>query len=210
MVIIKGIQFALSLMHPLPNVREIQWKQSPHLPLDQLHQKKAKQQQAAKKKKKEKQPKTKRPPRNVRLERLYTGSPVSYDELDASFGRRSAGSNPARDRPPTTNTSRYEDFGNGREPQVLHHAVSRRYTPLLLGLPNHSSYLTQIQLEQLSFVEDDEEDPIEAYVQQQHQRMLAQHHHSNRSSTPIQQHQNRTQHGQGGGYQHPKSRATIV
>lgn len=57
----------------------------------------------------------------------------------------------------------------------------------------------QIPLEQISFVEDDLEDPIEAYVQQQHQRILQE--HQNRASTPIQN---------TGPKQYSKSHATLV
>lgn len=108
MVIFKGLQLVLSIVHPLPNEADLQWKKHPQLPTDhpQAVEKKDK-----KKKKKSKEMKAKRLPRNMRLEQLYSGSPISFDELDTSYGRRSVGSS-NRGRVP----SRYEDYSNGREP----------------------------------------------------------------------------------------------
>ena len=98
-VIIKGIQCVLSLIHPMPSEADIRWRQNPRLPLEQ-HKKQIKMahknnskstiNNGAKEMNKIKEPKEKRLPRNIRLERLYAGSPASFDEfIDTSFSRRS-------------------------------------------------------------------------------------------------------------------------
>lgn len=90
MVIFKGIQLVLSIIHPLPSKADIRWRQNPKLPMgDDNKIVKTKNKKNKYKIKPIKEPKGKRLPRNVRLERLYAGSPASFDEFDTSFSRRS-------------------------------------------------------------------------------------------------------------------------
>lgn len=90
MVIFKGIQLVLSIIHPLPSKADIRWRQNPRLPMGHHENKIVKTKNKNKNKiKPKKEPKAKRLPRNVRLERLYAGSPASFDEFDTSFSRKS-------------------------------------------------------------------------------------------------------------------------
>lgn len=82
----------------MPNEADIRWRQNPRLPLEQhkkqikMANKKSKSSanNGAKEMNKIKEPKEKRLPRNIRLERLYAGSPASFEEfIDTSFSRRS-------------------------------------------------------------------------------------------------------------------------
>jgi len=185
MLIFKGAQLAISIAHPLPSENELNWRKSPRLPLDQHKQQQAKPGKAQKQKPKE--PRGKRPPRHQRIEQLYSSSPLSFEELDSSFSRRSTGggggghhhsSSSSRAQRPSSRYDEMLNTSNGRE-------------TIQQGIP-----LEQISL---SYVEDEFEDPIEVYVQQQHQRIVQE--HQLRASTPIQSPNQR---------QYTKSHATIV
>lgn len=72
---------------------------------------------------------------------------------------------------------------------------------------------SQIPLEQFSFAEDEEEDPIDAYVQKQHQKMVQEVYNQsqlNRSSTPIQAPHSTGSQSQATRQIYPKNHATIV
>ena len=86
-------------MHPMPSEADIRWRQNPRLPLEQYKKQikmankttKSVNNGANKEINKTKEPKGKRLPRNIRLERLYAGSPASFESefIDTSFSRRS-------------------------------------------------------------------------------------------------------------------------
>lgn len=192
MCILKGVQLAISIAHPLPNESDLHWRQNPRLPAG------GQAGLAPKVKQKQKQPsrtpRGKRPPRDIRIEQLYSSSPLSFEELDSSFGRRSGASGGGGGGGGGGNSGHYGS--RARTPQS-----SSRYEVELLnssggqvgvggggggGGGGHEAMQMRpgIALEHLSFVEDDLDDPIEAYVQQQHQRILRE--HQNRASTPIQ------------------------
>lgn len=105
MLIFKGVQLIIGIIHPYPNESEIQWRQYPKLPLEQQQQQLS---TKAKKPKSKSKPKGKRQPRNLRIEQLYSSSPLSFEELDSSFSRRSGGHYSSRTRTP----SRYDDMVN--------------------------------------------------------------------------------------------------
>lgn len=121
MLILKGVQLVISIVHPLPNEKDLHWHQNPQLPLDKSGKKAAKPGKVVKQKAKE--PRGKRQPRSVRIEQLYSSSPLSFDELDSSFSRRSTagGHHASRDATRTRTPSRYDDVqllntsGYGRE-----------------------------------------------------------------------------------------------
>ncbi|XP_027198279.1 uncharacterized protein LOC113792568 [Dermatophagoides pteronyssinus] len=196
-VIIKGIQCVLSLIHPMPSEADIRWRQNPRLPLEQ-HKKQIKMahknnskstiNNGAKEMNKIKEPKEKRLPRNIRLERLYAGSPASFDEfIDTSFSRRSDFDSSYNRSPPPRSVDDYVV-------RLDHHH-------------HHPQSQNQTLLEQLSFAEDvDDDDPIESYVMQQHRKILES--SQNRASTPIQQQQHSSSTTKSPPYS--KSHATIV
>lgn len=90
MVILKGVQLVISIAHPFPKQSDLHWQQNPQLPTGRQTE------LATKAKQKQKQaaraPRGKRPPRDIRIEQLYSSSPLSFEELDSSFGRRSGAS----------------------------------------------------------------------------------------------------------------------
>ncbi|KPM09340.1 hypothetical protein QR98_0078740 [Sarcoptes scabiei] len=176
---------ALTFIYPYPNEADLQWRQNPNLSLTETDSLPRTQPTKEIVKKKSKS----RPnlPRNIRLERLYTGSPALFDDYETNYGRR-----PELDAYVTRSPARCID-------------------DYVLRPANTSNAMI---LEQISFAEEEDdgvdvdEDPIEAYVEQQHKKMLAS--SQNRSSTPIQNqllsgYQHQQQH-----HQTVKSHATIV
>lgn len=105
MLIFKGVQLVLTIFHPLPNVSELNWKRSPQLPIEPLEVVQTIP-DSFYNKKKNRSDRSKRPPRNIRLEQLYGSNPYSFDELDSTYSRRSMYS--SRSRP----LSRGEEFPN--------------------------------------------------------------------------------------------------
>lgn len=208
-------------MHPMPSEADIRWRQNPRLPLEQ-HKKQIKMANkttksanngANKEINKTKEPKGKRLPRNIRLERLYAGSPASFESefIDTSFSRRSDfDSNYNRSPPPRS----VDDY-------VIHTHVHPHSQNQVCIKKNRIRVIIefffqkqQTLLEQISFAEDVDvdDDPIEAYVLQQHRKILKS--SQNRSSTPIQQQQNLNMNArplsQATSPSYSKSHATIV